>query len=148
MTVKLIGRLPGRFAAAVGQRILANPATSYGTGDMGFISSAKQPPKSFKDYITGRAKGNPMTYIDNMKVPLLLLHGMTDYRCTAEQAEQLFIAMKERNPDTPVRMVLFPNENHDITRSGKISNRKRHVGEMVDWLKKYLVDEGAEHDGD
>jgi dipeptidyl aminopeptidase/acylaminoacyl peptidase len=146
MTVKLIGRLPGRFGAAVGQRILANPATSYGTGDMGFISSAKQPPKNFKDYIQGRAKGNPMTYIDNMKVPLLLLHGMEDYRCTAEQAEQLFIAMKERNADTPVRMVLFPGENHDITRSGKITHRMRHVSEMVDWLKKYL--NAKEEEGD
>ncbi|MFQ9075958.1 MAG: prolyl oligopeptidase family serine peptidase [Lachnospiraceae bacterium] len=38
MTNKLIGRTKV-FAAAVTQRCLANTATSYGTGDMGFVSS-------------------------------------------------------------------------------------------------------------
>ncbi|MTI95906.1 MAG: S9 family peptidase [Firmicutes bacterium] len=138
MTVKLVGRLNHRFKAAVGQRILCNPATSYGTGDMGFISSSPSKPRSFKEYIFNRTKGNPITWIDKMKTPFLILHGMLDYRCSAEQAEQLFIAMKERNPEIPVRMVLFPGENHDLTRSGKITAQMRHLDELVNWFVNYL----------
>ena len=141
MTNKLIGRT-NHFACAVTQRSLVNPATSYGTGDMGFIS-AGEIPKNFKmlDYLVDRARGNPLTYIDNMKLPLLILHGFKDYRCSFEQAEQLFIAMKERHPDVPCRLVMFPEENHALTRTGKLYNQIKHLQEMVDWFVKYLQKE-------
>lgn len=146
MTNKFIGRTK-LFAAAVTQRTLINPATSYGTGDMGFISSNPNA-NSVKmlDYLTGRARGNTITYIDNMKVPLLLLHGYRDYRCSFEQAEQLFAAMKDRNPEVPVRLVMFPEENHGIDRIGKLYNQIRHLSEMTDWFVKYLKEGGADHE--
>lgn len=143
MTNKFIGRTD-HFAAAVSQRCLINPATSYGTGDMGFISSNPNA-KDVKmlDYLEDRARGNAITYIDNMKVPLLLLHGYRDYRCSFEQAEQLFIAMKDRNPEVPVRMVMFPEENHGVDRIGKLYNQVRHLEELTDWMRKYLAEGGA-----
>ncbi|MBX6350836.1 MAG: S9 family peptidase, partial [Clostridia bacterium] len=108
MTIKLLGRGDGRFRAGVAQRLLANPATSYGTGDMGFVSQLREKPKSFKDYMLDRARRALVGDVDKMKAPLLLLHGLDDVRCTPEQAEQVFVAMRERNPEVPVRMVLFP----------------------------------------
>lgn len=145
MTNKFIGRT-SHFAAAVTQRSLINPATSYGTGDMGFISSNPQA-KDVKmlDYLMDRARGNALTYIDNMKVPLLILHGYRDYRCSFEQSEQLFIAMKDRNPQVPVRMVMFPEENHGVDRVGRLYNQIRHLQEMTDWFSKYLT-KGGEGD--
>lgn len=145
MTNKFIGRTK-HFAAAVSQRCLINPATSYGTGDMGFIS-ANPEAKDVKmlEYLEDRARGNAITYIDNMKVPLLLLHGYRDYRCSFEQAEQLFIAMKDRNPEIPVRMVMFPEENHGVARIGKLYNQVRHLEELTNWMTKYLT-EGGEKD--
>lgn len=139
MTNKFIGRT-NYFAAAVSQRCLINPLTSYGTGDMGFISSNPNA-KGVKmfDYLEDRTRENAITYIDNMKIPLLLLHGYKDYRCSFEQAEQLFIAMKDRNPEVPVRMVVFPEENHGITRVGKLYNQIKHLQELRDWFIKYLV---------
>ncbi len=143
MVNKFIGRTK-HFAAAVSQRSLINPVTSYGTGDMGFISSNPEA-KDVKmlDYLTDRARGNAITYIDNMKVPLLLLHGYKDYRCSFEQAEQLFIAMRDRNPEVPVRLVMFPEENHGVDRTGKLYNQIRHLQEMCDWFVKYLAEGGA-----
>ena len=138
MTNKLMGRSE-KFAAAVSQRSLVNPGTSYGTGDMGFISSGEVP-EDFKmlDYLEDRIKGNIITYIDHFKIPLLILHAKKDYRCTFEQAEQLFIAMKDRNPEVPVRLVMFPEENHGLTRGGKLHSQIRHLQEMTDWFVKYL----------
>lgn len=141
MTNKLIGRTEV-FAAAVTQRCLANTATSYGTGDMGFVSS-REIPKDFKmlDYLVDRARGNIISYIDNFKVPLLILHAYEDYRCGFEQAEQVFVSMKERNPEIPVRLVMFPGENHGMTRTGKLHHQIRHLEEMVNWFVKYLDQE-------
>ena len=138
MTNKFIGRMD-RFAAAVTQRSLVNPVTSYGTGDMGFVSSNPNAGEvKMMDVLIDRAKGNPLTYIDNIKVPLLILHGYQDYRCSFEQAEQIFIAMKDRNPEVPVRLVMFPKENHGVDRIGKLYNQVRHLKEMTDWFSEYL----------
>lgn len=138
MTNKLIGRTDV-FSAAVSQRSLVNPLTSYGTGDQGFIS-ARPVPEDFKmmDYLEDRTRGNIISHVDNMKVPLLILHSFEDYRCSFEQAEQLFVPMKERNPEVPVRLVTFPGENHGLTRAGKLSHQQRHQQELVNWFKKYL----------
>ncbi|MBQ8653412.1 MAG: S9 family peptidase [Clostridia bacterium] len=141
MTNKFVGRTK-IFAAAVTQRSLFNTATSYGTGDQGFVSAGKIP-KGFTmlGYLEDRARGNPMTYIDNVDVPLLILHAFKDFRCSFEQGEQFFIAMKERHPDVPVRLVMFPEENHALTRTGKLHNQIRHLQEMTDWFVKYLQKE-------
>lgn len=146
MTNKLIGRCDV-FSAAVTQRCLVNPVTSYGTGDMGFISS-REIPKNFHmlDYLADRAKGNIISYIDQIKVPLLILHGMEDYRCGFEQAEQIFTAMKERHPDIPARLVAFPGENHNISRTGKLYHQILHLKELVDWFTKYLNRDGEKHE--
>lgn len=145
MTNKLIGRT-SYFRAAVTQRCLINPAVSYGTGDQGFIRYDKLP-ENFKmlDYLEDRAKGNLITYIDQMKIPVLILHGYKDYRCGFEQAEQMFVAMKDRHPDIPVRLVMFPEENHGITRHGKLHSQIRHLSELVNWFRKYLKGENV-HD--
>ena len=141
MTNKLIGRT-NLFQAAVTQRCLVNPAVSYGTGDMGFINYDGLPKDfSMLTYLEDRARGNPLTYIDNIRIPVLILHGFRDYRCGFEQAEQLFIAMKDRHPEIPVRLVMFPEENHSLTRTGKLHSQIRHLQELTDWFVKYLKED-------
>ncbi|MCL2006452.1 MAG: S9 family peptidase [Treponema sp.] len=128
-----------RFAAAVTQRTLCNLTTSYGTGDMGSVRSDKQF-KTMLKMLTDRAKTRSTTLIDidKVKTPLLILHGTHDYRCSFEQAEQMFIAMKDRNPDVPVKLIAFPGENHNLTRSGKLYFQQAHLKEMADWFELYL----------
>ena len=135
-----------RFAAAVSQRSMYNPATFYGCADGGYISEKKDPSQvKMLDYLKGKLSGAFICRADGVKTPLLILHGYRDYRCSFEQAEQLFISMKERNPQTPVRLVMFPEENHDINRTGKLYSQIRHLRETVDWLVKYLVKGGEEN---
>ena len=139
MTNKLISR-SDKFKAAVTQRTFCNQATSYGTGDMGFISNEKNPP-SFYKYMMNRAKESLIAEIDNVKIPLLILHGYKDYRCSFEQGEQVFVALKDRKPELPVKMVVFPEENHGVTRTGKLYSQKKHLEELVNWFVKYLNEE-------
>jgi len=130
-----------RFAAAVTQRTLCNLSTSYGTGDMGFVTGKAPEPMSrmLKKRATGRA--TTVRLVDKVNTPLLLLHGVNDYRCSFEQAEQFYIAMKERRPSVPVRLVAFPGQNHGLTRSGQPWAQKAHLKELTDWFVKYLSEE-------
>ena len=139
MTLKLIAG-SDRFRAAVAQRCLANLATSYGTGDAGFLSLGKEDVSDVRmlDVLVDRARRSNIRLVDRIKTPLLLLHGYRDYRCTFEQSEQMFVAMKERNPEVPVRLVMFPEENHGITRTGKLQSQVRHLAELIGWFKTYL----------
>ncbi len=147
MTLKLIGKTK-YFAAAAGQRVFANPGTSYGTGDVGWVSAAGEVPPHFSmlNYLIDRARGSNVSRVDQIDTPLLLLHGYKDYRCTFEQAEQMFIAMKERRPQIPLRLVMFPKENHALTRTGNMKNQARHLREIVDWMKVYLQGKEEAHE--
>lgn len=141
MTVKFISQSK-RFCSAVGQRILCNTATSYGTGDMGFASSSCAPEKvDMREYLMKRAERSLIRNVDEIDVPLLLLHGYKDYRCGFEQSEQLFVALRERRPQLPVRLVMFPDENHGITRTGKPLSQIRHLTELNNWFVRYIAEE-------
>ncbi len=138
MTNRLIGASK-RFKAAVTQRTLCNLATSYGTGDMGFVQGDRKF-RNMLQTLKGRvnSRATTLSMVDSIDAPLLILHGTKDYRCSFEQAEQLFIAMKDRRPDVPVRLVAFPGENHGLTREGKLNFQEQHLNELTEWFKKYL----------
>ena len=135
MTNYIVGHT-NRFYGAVNQRTWSNPATSYGTGDMGFYTLSTLGASDFQEYMRNRVKSGTITTIDNATTPMLILHGEKDYRCTLEQGEQVYSAMKDRNPDIPCRLVVFPGENHGVTRTGKLHAQKRHLTEMRNWCLK------------
>jgi dipeptidyl aminopeptidase/acylaminoacyl peptidase len=139
MTNRMIGKTK-RFKAAATQRTLCNLATSYGTGDMGFVQGSKNFTtmlRMFQERVS--RPSSTITQIDAINTPLLILHGTNDYRCSFEQGEQLFIAMKDRRPDVPVRFVAFPGANHGITRDGKIYFQQAHLKEMGDWFARHVT---------
>ena len=138
MTCKII-MMTNRFKAAVGQRVFVNKATSYGTGDMGFYSKAMNwQDVNIRKCLVDRARTSIIRNMDKINTPLLLLHGYADYRCSFEQSEQMFISMKERRPEVPVRLIMFPEANHGVSRTGVLQHRRKHVQEMTDWFEKYL----------
>jgi len=81
-------------------------------------------------------KKSPITYAKNIKTPTLVLHSENDYRCPIEQGEQLFSALKRNKVESA--MVRFPNEGHELSRSGKPVHRKQRFDFIIDWHKKYL----------
>ena len=138
MTNKLT-LLTDRFRAAAAQRTWISPVTSYGTGDMGFISGSGQ--TDFRAYMIRRAKNSVLKDIRKLNTPTLVLHGENDVRCGVEQADQLFNCIRALRPDVPCRLVIFPGENHDLTRSGLMHNRIRHMLEIRQWMDQFLKEE-------
>ena len=53
-----------------------------------------------------------------------------------EQAEQLFIALKKQRKD--VMFVRFPDENHEMSRSGKPRHRLERFRLILEWFARYL----------
>ncbi len=79
---------------------------------------------------------SPLKYADKAKTPTLFIHSQEDYRCWTPDAYQIFTALKYHNIDS--RLVLFSQENHELSRSGKPRHRIRRLKEITEWMDKYL----------
>ena len=81
-------------------------------------------------------KHSPVAYADKVKTPLLIIHAENDYRVPIEQAEQLF-AWVRRATDTPVEMLRYPRDGHELSRSGEPKHRVSRLTRMVEWFDRY-----------
>ncbi len=131
------------FKAAVTQRSISNWISFYGTTDIGFHFAPDQMGRSFDAHFwtdetvyQNYWEKSPIKHIKNVKTPLLIIHSEQDYRCWLDQALQIYTALKIRGVET--RMVIFPKENHDLSRSGKPKHRAKRLKEIVNWFKKHL----------
>lgn len=127
-----------RFRAAVTERSCVEWYSDWGTSDIGWYFDedqlgAEKPWTATERY----TRASPLTYIENVRTPLLIMHSLEDYRCPLSQALQLFTALKVLGVE--VRMALFPGENHDLTRSGRPRSRVEYLKIMTDWLKGHLA---------
>jgi dipeptidyl aminopeptidase/acylaminoacyl peptidase len=79
---------------------------------------------------------SPIRYAANVKTPTLLIQSENDLRCNMEQAEEFFAALKELRVET--EFVRFPDETHELSRSGKPKHREERLQHYVRWFNKYL----------
>ena len=126
-----------RFAAAVSQRDIADWATFWYTADFTLFQPSwfrKAPWEDPEDY---RAR-SPITHVEKVKTPLMLIEGEADYRTPAMAGgEMMFRALKYRR--IPTVMVRFPDETHELSRSGKPWHRIERLQHIVNWFEKYLM---------
>lgn len=105
-----------RFRAAVTQRCVSNFHSFFGTSDIGTTFGAYEfDGVPWKDPDT-LLRHSPISYVDRIETPLLILHSEQDLRCPIEQAEQMFAALKYLGKD--VSFIRFPEESHELSRSG------------------------------
>lgn len=126
-----------RFRAAVTFRSICNWVSKFGCSDIGYMqprSIAEEP--DFWTNIEKPLAHSPIRYAKNVKTPCLIIHSENDLRCPMEQAEQWFVAIKQNG--VPTELVRFPDENHDLSRSGKPKHREERFQHMLRWFDKYL----------
>ena len=123
------------FKAAVTQRSISNELIQYASSDM---AGSSREYADFSDFMLEKLKTSPVSYAENIDIPFLILHGMNDMRCPVEHAHQLFTAVKETHPDSPVRMILFPGMTHSFPMEGPMDLRIAHYDAMIGWFRKYL----------
>ncbi len=125
-----------RFKAAVAQRSIADWAGFWYTADftlfdgMWFRGAPWEDPEDF-------ARRSPITHVDQVTTPLMLIEGEADLRTPATAGgEQMFRALKYLK--RPVVMVRFPRESHELSRSGEPWHRIERLRHIVAWFDKYL----------
>ncbi len=126
-----------RFAAAVSQRDIASWADWWYTADFTLFQPNwfKAPP--FEDEADFKAR-SPITYINNVKTPLMLVLGEDDTRTPPSAGgEEMFRALKFRR--VPTVMVKFPGETHELSRSGKPWHRVERLQHIVGWFDHWLL---------
>ena len=127
----------GRFAAAVSQRDIASWENWWYTGDFTLFQPNwfRAPP--FEDPDDYRAR-SPISYITNVKTPMMFILGEADYRTPpGAGGEQMFRALKFRK--IPTVMVRFPNESHELSRSGQPWHRVERLQHIVGWFDYWLM---------
>lgn len=136
MTSWIVGHTD-RFAAACSERAVNSQASMFGTSDIGHIYNVVElgGPLPWED-MARYLERSPLTYAKNITTPLLILHSEDDLRCPIEQGEQLFVALKKLRRE--VLFVRFPDENHELSRSGKPRHRLERFRIILEWFAKYL----------
>lgn len=136
MTSWVIGNYPKMFKSAIVERALINWETMVGTSDIGIGFPEMYLLDEMDNNLNLYRKKSPITYAKNIMTPTLIIHSENDYRCPVEQSEQLFSTLKRNKVESV--MIRFPNEGHELSRSGKPIHRKQRFDFIVDWHKKYL----------
>lgn len=135
----IISRHP-EFKAAVVDRCLFN-RMSFDTSDIGFLLDQvefdKQLPWEAPDRYLHRS---PMQHVGGVQTPTLVVHSALDHRCPVEQGEQLYMALQRLG--VPTELVRFPNETHDLSRSGRPWHRVYRLDRYLDWFERWLCPDG------
>jgi dipeptidyl aminopeptidase/acylaminoacyl peptidase len=76
---------------------------------------------------------SPLTHVDKIKTPLLILQGANDPRVKKAEADQIYNSMVAKK--IPVEYVLFPDEGHGFVRA---LNNMGSSAIIEDFLGKYL----------
>jgi dipeptidyl aminopeptidase/acylaminoacyl peptidase len=126
-----------RFAAAVAQRDIASWEDWWYSADFTLFHPTwfKVPP--FEDPQEYRAR-SPINYIKDVTTPMMFILGEADYRTPpGAGGEEMFRALKFRK--IPTVMVRFPNESHELSRSGQPWHRVERLQHIVGWFDRWLM---------
>jgi dipeptidyl aminopeptidase/acylaminoacyl peptidase len=124
------------FKAAVTDRSISDQISFYFSSDIGPRFNSDQMGGTPYDNLQHFWDKSPIKFIKNVKTPLLIIHSEEDYRCPVWQAYELFTQLKRQGSE--VRMVIFKEENHDLSRGGKPKDRIKRLEEILDWFETKL----------
>jgi dipeptidyl aminopeptidase/acylaminoacyl peptidase len=76
---------------------------------------------------------SPIHHIDELRAPLLVVHGANDTNVPLHEAEQVAAALDARR--VPCELLVFRDEGHELL---KTANRAYFVQTVGDWLTRHL----------
>ncbi|MGH4001806.1 MAG: serine hydrolase [Pseudonocardiaceae bacterium] len=122
-----------RFAAAVAGGAIVDLTSMAGTSDVGLGLARQELGGAPWERSDEFAEMSPLTGVQDVRTPTLLLHGDRDERCPFGQAEQWFTAL--HNLDVPTRLVAYPGGSHLFILDGPPSHRADWNHRVVEWLE-------------
>ena len=125
-----------RYRSAVVERALIDWESFAGTSDINrdFSGLYLHPATAGDHQVLWDA--SPLAEAAQITTPTLIIHSEKDLRCPIGQAEQLFTALLRQGIE--VEMVRFPNEGHELSRSGAPRYRAERFEHILAWHDRYL----------
>ncbi len=126
-----------RFKVAAAQRGVYDLSTFFGEGN-----AWRLVPNYFGGYPWEKVtkavldRESPLSYVANIKTPLIIFHGENDLRTGVIQSEMLYKSLKQLGRE--VEYVRHPGASHEITRAG---NNRQRIDQMLrtwEFFARYL----------
>jgi dipeptidyl aminopeptidase/acylaminoacyl peptidase len=96
------------------------------------------PPWNPKAWETYQKISYPFLHADRIKTPTLFLGGERDFNVPVQGGQQMYQALRSLGVDT--QLIIYPNENHGITRPSYVRDRfERYLA----WYEKYVKKNAA-----
>ncbi len=127
-----------RFSAVATSRSIANWESWYGDSDaQGLTDWAFYGPPWEQRELYRRL--SPISYVENVTAPTLIIHSENDYRTPIGDGEQWFMALKKRG--IPVELVRYPRSSHGLSRTGEPWLLVDRLERIQSWFKYWLIDQ-------
>jgi len=133
MTSWIVGHTD-RFAGAVTQRGVYDLSSFYGSTDAfklvewDFDTTPWEEPEFLWEH-------SPVAAADDVTTPTLVVHSDDDFRVPVNNAEMLYLFLKKNDVET--RLVRYPREGHELSRSGEPSHVVDRIERIVRWFDGY-----------
>lgn len=138
MTNWLTARFPDRFAAAVTSRSISNWESMYGVSDAQGLMEYEFFGFPWEQRDLYREL-SPISYVEHVEAPTLIIHSEEDYRTPMPEGEQWFMALKKR--EVPVEFVRYPRSSHGLSRTGEPWLLVDRMERLRSWFAYWLADD-------
>lgn len=131
LTAWIIGH-DHRWAGAIVERGFLDPRSFIGASDIGWFFTGEY---NTRDAATMDAQ-SPMHLTEQVTTPTLVLHSEDDLRCPLSQALRYYTQLKLAGCEA--EMLVFPGEDHELSRSGTPWHRRQRLEAILDWWARHL----------
>jgi dipeptidyl aminopeptidase/acylaminoacyl peptidase len=126
-----------RFKSAIVERCVSSFNSFAGTSDIGtWFDQAYLDAQIPADWDRFQ-RASPINYAHRITTPTLVIHSEADFRTPIEQGEQAFVMLKRMGVET--EMLRFPDESHELSRSGRPRHRQERLEAILDWHSRHLL---------
>ncbi len=127
-----------RFKAAISENGVTNQVSDFANSDSGpdYVRAAKMGDPTTPEGVDKLWRQSPLAHVADVHTPLLMFQAEADLRCPPHDNEQFFIALKLLG--RTVEYVLYPEEYHVYSSSGRPDRRVDRQNRMLDWFDRYL----------
>jgi dipeptidyl aminopeptidase/acylaminoacyl peptidase len=121
-----------RFKAAIVERGYLDPSSFVGSSDIG---------TTFPQQYNGtdrelQRRQSPQEVAHLVTTPTLVIHSEQDLRCPLAQAETYYATLRLQGVEA--ELLIFPGENHELSRAGRPRHRVQRFDAILDWFGRHL----------
>lgn len=120
-----------RFSAAIVERGYLDGRSMIGASDIGWFF-----PTEYQGDLTEIDQHSPLYCAHLVDTPTLIIHSEDDLRCPISVAQRYYTELKLRGVEA--ELLIFPGENHELSRSGTPQHRLARFDHILTWWKRHL----------